>query len=102
MESENRSRAKNGTLRILLQTTIPDIEDNWNIGRFSMLRDYLLSLKNSEIYSLFDVVARDYQREQDGSDAVLRHLDESDFDELWLFAVDVDSNALSETDRAGI
>ncbi|WP_200955588.1 hypothetical protein [Sphingomonas sp. Root241] len=31
-------------IRILLQTTIPGIEDDWNIGRFSMLRDYLAEL----------------------------------------------------------
>jgi hypothetical protein len=28
-------------LRILLQTTIPTIEDDWSIARFSLLQDYL-------------------------------------------------------------
>jgi hypothetical protein len=28
-------------IRILLQTTIPTIEDDWHVGRFSMLRDSL-------------------------------------------------------------
>ncbi|MGZ4716897.1 MAG: hypothetical protein ACXWCB_09405 [Acidimicrobiales bacterium] len=27
--------------RILLQTTIPDIPDDWNVGRFSLLADEL-------------------------------------------------------------
>lgn len=31
-------------IRILLQTTIPTTEDDWTIGRFCLLRDYLASL----------------------------------------------------------
>ena len=34
--------------RILLQTTIPTTEDDWNINRFSLLRDYLASLKDDD------------------------------------------------------
>jgi hypothetical protein len=33
-----------GTINILLQTTIPRIEDDWHIGRFSLLRDHLASI----------------------------------------------------------
>ena len=32
--------------RILLQTTIPFVEDDWHIGRFSLLAEYLSSLKD--------------------------------------------------------
>ena len=44
---------------ILLQTTIPYTENDWHIGRFSLLRDYLAQLKGSDGDPLFTVVARD-------------------------------------------
>ena len=49
----------NQPLRILLQTTIPATENDWHIGRFSLLRDYLVSLRSEDDSRLFDVVARD-------------------------------------------
>jgi hypothetical protein len=66
--------------RVLLQTTIPFTADDWNIGRFSHLRDHLAPVA--------DVVARDRDNGPDGNDAVLMDLPASDFDQLWLFAVD--------------
>ncbi len=74
-------------VRILLQTTVPPRENDWHIGRFSLLRDYLSGLADSAGAPLFAVTARD--RAQPGApDPVLSTIDESDFDELWLFAVD--------------
>ena len=73
--------------RILLQTTIPHAEDDWHIGRFSLLRDHLASLRGEDGLPLFEVTARD--RDPLGApDGVLSRLDASAFDELWLFAVD--------------
>jgi hypothetical protein len=73
--------------RILLQTTIPTIADDWHIGRFSLLRDYLANLQDEDGNRLFDVVARD--RDPLGApDSVLSRLDTTAFDEMWLFAVD--------------
>jgi hypothetical protein len=74
-------------IRILLQTTIPTAEDDWNIGRFSMLQEYLASLKDEAGNPLFEVTARDRSTEAD--DLILSNLDSSDFNELWLFAVDI-------------
>jgi hypothetical protein len=74
-------------IRILLQTTIPEVADDWHIGRFSLLRDYLASLKDEQGNRLCEVTARN--RQGGDSDPVLSTLDRSDFDELWLFAVDV-------------
>jgi len=72
-------------IRILLQTTIPGTADDWNIGRFSMLRDYLAGLTDEDEAPLCDVTARD--RIATGSpDPILSTIDRSDFDELWLFA----------------
>ena len=34
--------------KILLQTTIPFTENDWHIGRFSLLRDYLANLADGE------------------------------------------------------
>ena len=74
--------------KILLQTTIPFTENDWHIGRFSLLRDYLANLADGEGKPLYDVAARD--RDPPGQpDSVLSTLDRSQFDELWLFAVDV-------------
>lgn len=74
-------------IRILLQTTIPGTEDDWNISRFSMLRDYLAALTDKDGAPLCDVTARD--RTAPGSpDPILSTIDRSNFDALWLFAVD--------------
>src|SRR5262245_12045698 len=60
-----------------------------------MLRDSLASLPGVE------VTARDRLPSLDGDDPVLSRLDASEFDELWLIAVDVD-NGLTAADAAGI
>jgi hypothetical protein len=73
---------------ILLQTTIESTENDWHIGRFSMLQNYLASLRDTDGARLFQVTARD--RAKIGEpDPILSSLDRSDCDELWLFAVDV-------------
>lgn len=86
-------------IRILLQTTIPKSEDDWTIERFSLLRDYLASLKDEAENPLCEVTARN--RESDEDDPVLSNLDRSNFDELWLFAVDI-GGGLTEKECAAI
>jgi hypothetical protein len=87
-------------IQVLLQTTIPAIADDWNIERFSMLRDYLAGLKDRGGAPLCKVTARD--RISPGvPDPVLSTIDRSDFDELWLFAVD-SGDGLHEEDCAAI
>lgn len=88
-------------IRILLQTTIPYEEDNWHIGRFSLLKEHLNSARTSEGSALFEVTARDRNQNASGDDSVLCNLYESDFDELWLFAVDL-GEGLSVNDCRGI
>lgn len=87
--------------RILLQTTIPFAEDNWHIGRFSLLRDQLRSLKDEAGNALYEVTTRDREADSAGNDPVLSTLEASDFDELWLFAIDV-GDGLSVPDCQGI
>ena len=89
------------TIHILLQTTIPAIEDDWNIGRFSLLRDHLASIKDDSGVPLYNVTTRDREVDSAGNDTVLSVLDSTDFDELWLFAVDT-GNGLSSADCEGI
>lgn len=87
-------------IHVLLQTTIELDANDWHIGRFSMLRDYLASLTAADGSPLCQVTARN--RDPIGApDAVLSSLDRSIYDELWLFAVDV-GNGLHEEDLAGI
>jgi hypothetical protein len=86
-------------VRILLQTTIPTTADDWHIGRFSLLRDHLASLRNERGAALYDVVALD--RSAGGDDPVLSTLDASDVDQLWLFAVDT-GNGLTTNDCGGV
>lgn len=67
--------------RILLQTTITENPDDWDVSRFSLLAAELRAAGHS-------VVARN--RAAGGvDDPVLGHLDELGFDQLWLMAVDV-------------
>lgn len=88
-------------VKILLQTTIPSTADDWNINRFSLLRGLLSSLRDDQDGVLFDVTARDRETNEDGSDHLLSTLDTTDFDELWLFAVD-QGDGLSVSDCEGI
>lgn len=87
-------------IHILLQTTIPETRDDWSISRFGLLREYLQSLKDDEGRALCRVDARD-RVSPGGPDPVLSTLDSSDYDELWLFAVDT-GNGLHEDDCAAI
>lgn len=87
--------------KILLQTTIPTTEDDWHIGRFSLLREHLESLRNDKGEPCFAITARDREADANGDDVILSKLDESEFDQLWLFAVDV-GDGLTEDDCAGI
>ena len=82
-------------IRILLQTTIPTAADDWSIARFSLLARHLREQRDSSGSPAFIVTARD--RDPPGApDAVLSRLDTSDFDQLWLFAVDVGNGLTSE------
>jgi len=87
-------------IRILLQTTIPPIPDDWNIARFTMLRDYLAGLTDDEGAPLCDVTARD-RTAPNGPDPVLSTIDQSNFGQLWLFAVDT-GDGLDPDDCAAI
>jgi hypothetical protein len=87
-------------IRILLQTTIATTPDDWHVGRFSMLRDHLAGLVDEDGASLCRVTARD--RSAPGApDPILSTIDQSDFDELWLFAVDT-GDGLTPEDCAAI
>jgi hypothetical protein len=88
-------------IQILLQTTIPPIEDDWNIERFSLVREHLSSLTDDEGRTLCEVTARNRETNSEGNDPILSILDTTDFDELWLFAVDT-GNGLSTADCQGI
>ena len=65
--------------RILLQTTIPAHDDDWDIARFALLADELRAAGH-------EVIARN--RTGNDDDPVLSHLDDLGYDQLWLMAVD--------------
>ena len=88
-------------IQILLQTTIPAVEDDWNIDRFSLLREHLSSLTDEQGAPLYQVTPRNRETDAAGNDPLLSKLDETDFDELWLFAVDT-GDGLTATDCEGI
>ena len=88
-------------IHVLLQTTIPSIEDDWNINRFSLLHNHLASLTDVDGNSIVEVTARDRDTNEAGNDKVLSVLDDTEFDELWLFAVDT-GNGLTVADCQGI
>ncbi len=64
-------------MKILLQTTIPNISDDWNISRFSKLQTCLEQAG-------FDVTSRNKGK----GDRLLERIVETDFDQMWLIAVD--------------
>jgi hypothetical protein len=80
--------------RIMLQTTIVDTVDDWNVGRFSLLADELRGAGH-------DVTARNRDAGGGADDSMLRTLDTLDYDQLWLIAVDI-GDGLSAQDAAGI
>ena len=87
--------------RILFKTTIPRAADDWHIGRFSLLLQQVESLQDDRSAQVFSVTARDRMTDADGDDPDLVNLPDSDFDELWLFAVDVGAG-LSAADASAI
>lgn len=88
-------------IRILLQTTIPPTEGDWNIDRFSLLRDHLNSLVADDGIPLCEATARNRAQNSAGDDPILSRLDNADLDELWLFAVDA-GDGLSVKDCEGL
>ncbi len=87
-------------IRILLQTTIEPTIDDWSIARFSRLAGLLSEQVDAAGDRRFEVIARD-RGPLDGPDPILSALDESGFDQLWLFAVD-DGRGLKADDCDGI
>ena len=79
--------------KILLQTTIPASPDDWDITRFSLLADELRAAGH-------DVVARN-RGSKGTDDPVLSRLDELDYDQIWLMAVDV-GDGLTSADAEAI
>ena len=88
-------------IRVLLQTTIPGAEDDWHIGRFSLLADHLRSLTDNNGRPLCEVTQRNREANAAGDDVVLSRLDETDVDQLWLFALD-QGDGLTVHDCQGI
>ena len=95
------------TKKILLQTTIPTTEDDWSIARFSRLGALLAGQRDPSGNPLYALTMRD--RDPPGQpDSVLSTIDRSDYDALWLFAVDTgdgltaaDCEAISRFRRSG-
>ena len=86
--------------KILLQTTITPTADDWDIARFHLLAEFLDGQTDLDGSKLFAVTARD--RDAMGApDSLLSRLDRSDFDQMWLFAVDT-GNGLTPQDCAAI
>jgi hypothetical protein len=85
--------------KILLQTTIPTNGNDWSIVRFSRLTALLRDQRDAAGDPLYYVTARD--RDPLGApDSILSTVDESDFDALWLFAVDTGDGLASEDCQA--
>jgi hypothetical protein len=77
----------------LLQTTIAEHPDDWDVTCFSLLAKELRAAGH-------EVVARN-RVDGGGDDPVLSHVDELDYDQLWLLAVD-SGDGLTESDAAAV
>ncbi len=78
--------------KILVQTTIASSDDDWDITRFTLLTHELR-------YAGCDVTPRN--RSEAGNDPILSRIDELDFDQLWLMAVDTGAG-LTDDEAAAI
>jgi hypothetical protein len=79
--------------KILLQTTIAEHPDDWDMTRFSLLADELRAAGH-------EVTARNrVSRAED--DPILSRLDELDYEQVWLMAVDV-GDGLTDADTNAI
>lgn len=76
------------TINVLLQTTIVPTVEDWDIARFGLLADFLRQQRDDRGNPMFTVTARD-REPPDADDPVLSNLHRSDFDQMWLFAVDM-------------
>ena len=101
-------QAMSKPIHILLQTTIPFSEDDWTIDRFSLLADYLASIRDESGARIYEVTTRNRETNVQGDDVVLSTLDTSDFHQLWLFAVEsgygltgADCSAITRFHRQG-
>jgi hypothetical protein len=84
----NRSTANARPTRILLQTTIPYSADDWHVGRFGLLADEMRRMRADDGSPLVELTTRNREPSADGNDPVLAGIAESDFDQVWLIAVD--------------
>lgn len=81
-------------MKILLQTTTSRYDDDWHVGKFAKLA--LVLTGDGHL-----VVSRSREPDAQGDDPILSSLANSDFDQLWLMAVDR-GNALSPSDVRAI
>src|SRR5512141_2391284 len=81
-------------LRILFQTTTPARPDDWSVDSFSLLRGQLETFGAQG--RAVAVTLRNRDVSGSGSDPLLAEIDRSDFDELWLFALDSGSGLTAE------
>lgn len=88
-------------VKILLQTTIPFDENDWHTGRFSLLTEHLRSIKDENGDARYEVTARNREQNAEGDDPVLASLHESEYDQVWLMALDM-GDGLSTADCEGI
>src|SRR5690606_6381880 len=87
-------------LNILLQTTIDDVPDDWNIGRFSHLAEFLSQLRDEQSRLAFEVTIRN-RAASVKPNSVLSNMHDSCFQQLCLLAVD-GGDGLAAEDCAGI
>ena len=93
--SRQRDGCMSRAIKILLQTTIPTTANDWSIARFSELTKLLREIPDIDGRPHFEVTARD--RDPLGTpDSLLSALDRTDFDQLWLFAVDLGDGLTTE------
>ncbi|WP_063008553.1 hypothetical protein [Nocardia kruczakiae] len=78
--------------KILLQTTITEQPDDWSIARFSLVTAELRAAGH-------DVTARN-RLVQGENDPILSRLDTSDFEQLWLLAVDTGDGLTDDESEA--
>ncbi|MEL7003038.1 MAG: hypothetical protein AAFN93_09930 [Bacteroidota bacterium] len=81
--------------KILIKTTVEDDENDWCVNRFELLQNTLKSAG-------YNVESRDRLNDRFGNDIDFQALTSSDYDQLWVFAVEGKDGGLTMNDAENI